>query len=110
MILSMVPLTNYQMKQRKRVFFVITHTASNDYRDEKEEYMRRAKSLFKDRYGIKEDRLLEIDSLMEILIRYINQENKDAQSLLESKTYQILPGMKESGRMLEIIMWHTGLS
>jgi len=48
--------------------------------------MRRAKSLFKDRYGIKEDRLLEIDSLMEILIRYINQENKDAQSLLESKT------------------------
>lgn len=71
---------------KKRVFFVITHTASNDYRDEKEEYMRRAKSLFKDRYGIKEDRLLEIDSLMEILIRYINQENKDAQSLLESKT------------------------
>lgn len=71
---------------KKRVFFVITHTASNDYRDEKEEYMRRARSLFKDRYGIKEDRLLEIDSLMEILIRYINQENKDAQSLLESKT------------------------
>ena len=47
--------------------------------------MRRAESLFKDRYGIKEDRLLEIDSLMEILIRYINQENKDAQSLLKSK-------------------------
>ncbi len=70
---------------KKRVFFVITHTASNDYRDEKEEYMRRAKSLFKDRYGIKEDRLLEIDSLMGILNRYIKQENKDAQSLLESK-------------------------
>ena len=71
---------------KKRVFFVITHTASDDYRDNKDAYMRRAKSLFKDRYGIKEDRLLEIDSLMEILIRYINQENKDAQSLLESKT------------------------
>lgn len=71
---------------KKRVFFVITHTASDDYRDNKDAYMRRAKSLFKDRYGIKEDRLLEIDSLMEILIRYINQENKDAQSLFESKT------------------------
>lgn len=71
---------------KKRVFFVITHTASDDYRDNKDAYMRRAKSQFKDRYGIKEDRLLEIDSLMEILIRYINQENKDAQSLLESKT------------------------
>mgnify|MGYP002741775377 CR=1 FL=1 len=71
---------------KNRVFFVITHTASDDYRDNKDAYMRRAKSLFKDRYGIKEDRLLEIDSLMEILIRYINQENKDAQSLLESKT------------------------
>lgn len=71
---------------KKRVFFVITHTASDDYRDNKDAYMRRAKSLFKDRYGIKEDRLLEIDSLMEILNRYIKQENKDAQSLLESKT------------------------
>ncbi len=70
---------------KKRVFFVITHTASDDYRDNKNEYMRRAKSLFQDRYGIKEDRLLEIDSLMEILNRYIKQENKDAQSLLESK-------------------------
>lgn len=67
------------------MFFVITHTASDDYRDNKNEYMRRAKSLFQDRYGIKEDRLLEIDSLMEILNRYIKQENKDAQSLLESK-------------------------
>ena len=71
---------------KKRVFFVITHTASDDYRDNKDAYMRRAKSLFKDRYGIKEDRLLEIDSLMEILNRYSKQENKDAQSLLESKT------------------------
>lgn len=66
---------------KKHVFFVITKCADRDFRRNNDEFMRKAKKLFVEKTGIKEDRLLAIDSLMEILHRYITKENRDIQSL-----------------------------
>ncbi len=66
---------------KKRVFFVITKCADRDFRRNNDEFMRKAKKLFVEKTGIKEDRLLAIDSLMEILHRYITKENRDILSL-----------------------------
>lgn len=70
---------------RKRIFFVVTNATSADFQDHEEEYMQKAKALFVDPYGIQPDRLMAVDSLMEILCRYVHQENKDAVSLMSSK-------------------------
>lgn len=70
---------------KKRVFFVITNCADGNFRRHKKDIMSKAKKFFVEKTGIKEDRLLAIDSLMEILHRYITKENKDAQSLRKSK-------------------------
>ena len=70
---------------KKRVFFVITKCADGNFRRHKKEIMSKAKKFFVEKTGIKEDRLLAIDSLMEILHRYITKENKDALSLRKSK-------------------------
>lgn len=69
---------------KKRVFFVITNSADKKFRRIKEEYMRKAKKFFVENADIEENRLLEIDSLMEILHRYITKENRDVQSLRNS--------------------------
>lgn len=66
---------------KERVFFIITKCADRDFRRNNDEFMRKAKKLFVEKTGIKEDRLLAIDSLMEILHRYITKENRDIQSL-----------------------------
>lgn len=70
---------------KKRVFFVITNCADGNFRRHKKDIMSKAKKFFVEKTGIKEDRLLAIDSLMEILHRYITKENKDALSLRKSK-------------------------
>ena len=70
---------------KKRVFFVITNCADGKFRRNKKDIISKAKKFFVEKTGIKEDRLLAIDSLMEILHRYITKENKDAQSLRKSK-------------------------
>lgn len=70
---------------KKRVFFVITKCADGNFRRHKKDIMSKAKKFFVEKTGIKEDRLLAIDSLMEILHRYITKENKDALSLRKSK-------------------------
>lgn len=69
---------------KKRVFFVITNSTDKKFRRIKEEYMRKAKKFFVENADIEENRLLEIDSLMEILHRYITKENRDVQSLRNS--------------------------
>ena len=66
---------------KKRVFFIITKCADRDFRRNNDEFMRKAKKLFVEKTGIKEDRLLAIDSLMEILHRYITKKNRDIPSL-----------------------------
>ena len=48
--------------------------------------MRKAKALFVDPYGIQPERLIAVDSLMEILYRYVTIEHKDVVSLLKAKT------------------------
>lgn len=70
---------------KKRVFFVITNCADGKFRRHKKDIMSKAKKFFVEKTGIKEDRLLAIDSLMEILHRYITKENKDALSLRKSQ-------------------------
>lgn len=70
---------------KKRVFFVITKCADGNFRRHKKDIMSKAKKFFVEKTGIKEDRLLAIDNLMEILHRYITKENKDALSLRKSK-------------------------
>lgn len=70
---------------KKRVFFVITKCADGNFRRHKKDIMSKAKKFFVEKTGIKEDRLLAIDSLMEILHRYITKENKDALSLRKSQ-------------------------
>lgn len=70
---------------KKRIFFVVTNAAEDTFQNNEEEYMRKAKALFVEPYGIKEDRLIPIDSLMEILHHYVVVENKDVVSLLNSK-------------------------
>lgn len=70
---------------KKRVFFVITKCADGNFRRHKKDIMSKAKKFFVEKTGIKEDRLLAIDSLTEILHRYITKENKDALSLRKSK-------------------------
>ncbi len=71
---------------KKRIFFVVTNAADETFQNNEEEYMRKAKALFVDPYGIKNDRLIAVDSLMEILYRYVTTEHKDVVSLLKSKT------------------------
>ena len=71
---------------KKRIFFVVTNAADDTFQNNEEEYMRKAKALFVDPYGIKPDRLLSVDSLMEILYRYVTTEHKDVVTLLETKT------------------------
>ena len=71
---------------KKRIFFVVTNAADDTFQNNEEEYMRKAKALFVDPYGIKENRLLAVDSLMEILYRYVITEHKDVVSLIKSKT------------------------
>ena len=71
---------------KKRIFFVVTNAADDTFQNNEEEYMRKAKALFVDPYGIKNDRLIAVDSLMEILHRYVITEHKDIVSLLKYKT------------------------
>lgn len=71
---------------KKRIFFVVTNAADDTFQNNEEEYMYKAKALFVTPYGIKEDRLIAVDSLMEILYKYIVTEHKDAVSLLKSIT------------------------
>ena len=70
---------------KKRIFFVVTNAADDTFQNIEEEYMRKAKALFVEPYGIKEERLIPIDSLMEILNRYAVAEGKDTVSLMKSK-------------------------
>lgn len=70
---------------KRRIFFVVTNAAEDTFQNNEEEYMRKAKALFVEPYGIKEDRLIPVDSLMEILHLYVVVENKDVVSLLSSK-------------------------
>jgi hypothetical protein len=70
---------------KKRIFFVVTSAADDAFQNNEEEYMRKAKALFVEPYGIKEERLIPVDSLMEILNRYVVAEGKDAVSLMKSK-------------------------
>ena len=70
---------------KKRIFFVVTNAADDTFQNNEEEYMRKAKALFVEPYGIKEERLIPVDSLMEILNRYAVAEGKDAVSLMKSK-------------------------
>lgn len=70
---------------KKRIFFVVTSAADDAFQNNEEEYMQKAKALFVEPYGIKEERLIPVDSLMEILNHYVVAEGKDAVSLLKSK-------------------------
>lgn len=63
----------------------MTNAADDTFQNIEEEYMRKAKALFVEPYGIKEERLIPIDSLMEILNRYAVAEGKDTVSLMKSK-------------------------
>lgn len=71
---------------KKRIFFVVTNAADDTFQNNEEEYMRKAKALFVDPYGIQPERLIAVDSLMEILYRYVTIEHKDVVSLLKAKT------------------------
>ncbi|MCR8873868.1 dynamin family protein [Phocaeicola barnesiae] len=70
---------------KKRIFFVVTNAADDTFQNIEEEYMRKAKALFVEPYGIKEERLIPVDSLMEILYHYAVEEGKDAVSLMKSQ-------------------------
>lgn len=70
---------------KKRIFFVVTNAADRTFQNNEEEYMRKAKALFVEPYGIKEERLISVDSLMELLNRYAVAEGKDVVSLIKSK-------------------------
>ncbi len=70
---------------KKRIFFVVTNAADVEFQNNEEEYMRKAKALFVEPYDIKEERLISVDSLMEILYHYAVTEEKDAVSLMSSK-------------------------
>lgn len=70
---------------KKRIFFVVTNAANATFQNNEEEYMRKAKALFVKPFGIKEDRLIPVDSLMEILYNYALSEEKDAVSMMKSK-------------------------
>lgn len=67
---------------KKRIFFVVTNAADTTFQNNEMEYMRKAKALFVEPYGIKEDRLISVDSLMEIFDNYIDSEQKDVAPLL----------------------------
>ena len=71
---------------KKRIFFVVTNAADRTFQNNEEEYMRKAKALFVEPYGIKEERLISVDSLMEILNNYAVAERKDVVSLMKSKS------------------------
>ena len=70
---------------KKRIFFVVTNAADDTFQNIEEEYMRKAKALFVEPYGIKEERLIPVDSLMEILYHYAVEEGKDAVSLMKNQ-------------------------
>lgn len=70
---------------KKRIFFVVTNAADDTFQNIEEEYMRKAKALFVEPYGIKEERLIPVDSLMEILYHYAVEEGKDAVSLMKKQ-------------------------
>ena len=71
---------------KKRIFFVVTNAADDTFQNNEEEYMRKAKAYFVDPYDIQPERLIAVDSLMEILYRYVTIEHKDVVSLLKAKT------------------------
>ncbi len=70
---------------KKRIFFVVTNAAAQSFQDNEEEYMHKAKALFVDPYGIKNDRLIAVDNLMEYLYRYVTTEHKDILSLTKTR-------------------------
>lgn len=70
---------------KKRIFFVVTNAANEAFQNNEEKYMSKAKALFVEQYGIKEERLIPVDSLMEILHHYTVAEKKDAVSLMGCK-------------------------
>lgn len=70
---------------KKRLFFVVTNAADEKFQDNEDEYMKKAKALFVNEFKIKSERLIAVDSLMEILYRYVQDKKKDVVSMMASK-------------------------
>ncbi|MGL5981498.1 MAG: dynamin family protein [Phocaeicola sp.] len=70
---------------KKRLFFVVTNASDEKFQDNEEEYMKKAKALFVDEFNIKNNRLIAVDSLMEVLYRYVRDNHKDIVSMMTSK-------------------------
>lgn len=66
---------------RRRMFFIITCTADTKFIENEEKELDIAKKLFIDKYKLKEERLVCVDSICSMFLEYVKGRNEDLKNL-----------------------------